>query len=160
MSEKSTGTTSYTLHPIGTVHRLGSSVELHIKPEYRPALATLDKFSHVIVLWWVNGMDTEEYRSKLQCRPPYAAEHLTGVFACRAEYRPNPIALTPCKILGIDEEKGIIRIANIDALDGSPLLDLKAYFPVMDRVQDPHIPDWLEGWPEWLPDGGIGLEYD
>jgi len=51
-----------------------------------------------------------------------------------------------------------VRLRNIDALDGSPVLDLKAYFPVVDRVQDAHIPGYLTGWPEWLPESGIGLE--
>ncbi len=102
-------------------------------------------------------MDTEEFRGMLQCKPPYAEEHLTGVFATRAEYRPNPVALTTCKILAVDEQEGILTIANIDAYDGTPVVDLKAYFPVCDRVQDVRIPAWLAGWPDWMPDEGLGF---
>ena len=36
--------------------------------------------------------------------------------------------------------------------------DLKAYFPVCDRVKESHIPEWLSDWPEWMPETGIGLE--
>jgi len=149
---------TYTLHPVGIIRQKDTHAELQIELPFRPGLASLSEFSHVIVLWWVHGLDNEEFRTRLQCQPPYAAGHLTGVFACRAEYRPNPIALTPCRILSVDEAQGIVRIAAIDALDGSPLLDLKAYFPVLDRVQHVQLPNWLQDWPEWQPEEGIGLE--
>jgi len=48
-------------------------------------------------------------------------------------------------------------VQNIDALDGTPVIDLKAYFPVSDRVKDARLPDWLVGWPEWFPEEGLGL---
>ena len=148
---------SYNVHPIGYVRRLEGEIRLEILETYRPGLKQLDQFSHVIVFWWADKMDTEEFRSKTQCRPPYAEEHLTGVFATRAEYRPNPVALTTCKILAVDEQNGILNIANIDAFDGTPIIDLKAYFPVCDRVQEVCIPDWLAGWPDWMPDDGLGF---
>ena len=151
--------TDYVVHAIGYVRRKGDEVHLEILEPYRPALTQLEHFSHVIVLWWAHKEDTEESRSKMQCHPPYAPSKLTGVFACRAEYRPNPIAVTTCKISEVDEAKGIVDIYDIDALDGTPVLDLKGYFPVCDRVKEPRIPDWLEGWPEWMPDEGLGLEY-
>lgn len=158
MNEKKSAFETYTLRPIGTIQRAGSHVDLVLEEAYRPGLASLGGFSHVIVLWWVHGFDNDEFRSRLQCQPPYAEGHLTGVFACRAEYRPNPVALTPCRILNVDEKRGIVRVQNIDAVDGSPLLDLKAYFPVLDRVRDARLPDYLKGWPEWQPETGIGLE--
>ena len=148
---------SYHVHPIGYVRRLEDEIQLQVLEPYRPGLKQLEHFSHVIVLWWADQMDTEEFRSMMQCNPPYAEEHLTGVFATRAEYRPNPVALTTCKILAVDEQEGILTIANIDAYDGTPVVDLKAYFPVCDRVQDVHIPDWLAGWPDWMPDEGLGF---
>lgn len=49
---------------------------------------------------------------------------MTGVFATRAEYRPNPIAMTTCKILKVDEVKGIVTVADIDAYNGTPIIDL------------------------------------
>jgi tRNA-Thr(GGU) m(6)t(6)A37 methyltransferase TsaA len=148
----------YQVHPIGTIRRNGDEVDLHIQEAYRPALKQLDHFSHVMVFWWADRFDNDEWRSRLQSRPPYAEEHLTGVFATRAPYRPNPIAMTTCKLLDSDEKTGVVKVANIDAHDGTPIVDLKAYFPVCDRVQAPHIPPWLSDWPEWMPEEGMDLE--
>jgi len=58
----------------------------------------------------------------------------------------------------MDESAGSLVVDNIDALNGTPIVDLKAYFPVCDRVRDARIPAWLEDWPEWVPDEGLGLE--
>jgi len=148
----------YKVFPIGRIRRRKGHVDLEIAERFRPGLRMLDGFSHVIVIWWAHLVDDEESRAVLTCEPPYAEGHLTGVFACRAEYRPNPIALTPSRVLSVDEVGGVVRINDIDALDGSPVLDLKAYFPVVDRVRDARIPDHLEGWPEWLPEEGLGLD--
>jgi len=149
---------TFEIHAIGHVQRDGNSIQLEIMEPFRPALKQLDHFSHVVVFWWADHFDNEEYRTMLQCQPPYAEEKVTGVFATRSPYRPNPIAMTTCKLLDVDEENGIVRIADIDAFDGTQVIDLKAYFPVCDRVKTAHIPDWLEGWPAWMPDNGIGLE--
>ena len=152
------GREAFSVYPIGHVRRMEGHVDLEIDEPFRPALKQLEKFSHVIVVWWGDQVDQEEARTLLTCEPPYAEGHLTGVFACRAEYRPNLIALTPCKVLSVDEEEGVVRVNDVDALDGSPIIDLKAYFPVLDRVRDAHIPDYLVEWPKWLPEDGIGLD--
>lgn len=145
---------TYEMHPIGYVRGGGEgSGSLEILEPFRPALKQLDQFSHVIVVWWADRNDTPEARSLLQCNPPYAEDKCTGVFACRAEYRPNPVALTVCQILSVDEATGRVELPYIDADDGTPIVDLKAYFPICDRVRDAHIPEWLSGWPEWVEDG-------
>jgi tRNA-Thr(GGU) m(6)t(6)A37 methyltransferase TsaA len=120
-------------------------------------LKQLDRFSHVMIFWWADKHDNAKSRGALQCEPPYAKGKVTGVFATRAEYRPNPIAMTTCKILKADEKSGIVEVADIDAFDGTPVVDLKAYFPVCDRVKEARIPEWLLDWPEWMPEEGIGL---
>jgi tRNA-Thr(GGU) m(6)t(6)A37 methyltransferase TsaA len=148
----------YQVRPIGRVRRNGDGITLEIDEAYRPALLQLDEFTHVVVLWWADRLDAEEYRTQLQTRPPYAEEHLTGIFATRAPYRPNPIGITTCRVLDMDWEQGVLRVADIDAHDGTPIVDLKAYFPVCDRVREAHIPAWLADWPEWMPDDGLGLE--
>ena len=148
------------LRPIGAVRRSGDRVWLAVDDPYRPALAEVDRFSHIIVLWWVSGHDNEESRSILQTELPYAPDVTAGVFACRAEYRPNPIAITTCQVGSVDIEAGIVEIGAIDAYDGSPLLDIKPYIGVVDRVEDITVPDWFAGWPEWMPQEGIGLYED
>ncbi len=149
---------TYQIRPIGYVRRTKRGIHLEIGKPFCPALKELDQFSHVVVFWWANQFDNTEGRNILQCKPPYAAERLTGIFATRSPLRPNPIAMTTCKLLGVDEDNGSVRIADIDAADGTPVVDLKAYFPVCDRVKQVHIPEWLSGWPEWMPDQGIGLQ--
>jgi tRNA-Thr(GGU) m(6)t(6)A37 methyltransferase TsaA len=144
--------------PIGRVRRDDDAVVLAIDAPFRPALKQLGHFSHVMVFWWADQFDRDEYRQMLQTDPPYAQGHLTGVFATRAPYRPNPVAMTTCPIVDVDEEAGLVRVSNLDAFDGTRIVDLKAYFPVCDRVETAHIPDWLEGWPEWMPEAGIDLE--
>lgn len=143
-----------TLYPVGAVYCTEEGVYLQIDEPYRPALHGLEHFSHVIVLWWAHFHDNDRSRTMLQTRPPYASGRAMGVFATRAEYRPNPIAITTCRLLEVIEESGVVRLAEIDALDGSPVLDLKAYFPVCDRVREARIPAWLSDWPEWLPEEG------
>lgn len=148
---------TYHIHPVGYVRRSGDGVFVEILEPFRPALRQLDHFSHVMVFWWADRHDNLKSRSIMQTEPPYAAGRITGVFATRAEYRPNPIALTTCKLVMLDEKKGIVQVEEIDAIDGTPVVDIKAYFPVCDRVKAASIPDWLSDWPEWMPDEGLGL---
>lgn len=105
----------------------------------------------------MSGHDNPDSRSVNLTELPYAPGVKAGVFACRAEYRPNPIAITTCKLLSLDEDAGLVEIAAIDAYDNTPLLDIKPYIGVVDGVEKIKVPDWYEGWPEWMPDEGIGL---
>lgn len=150
-------TSTYQVSPIGYIRRTEGEIILDILEPFRTGLKQLDHFSHVIVLWWADRHDNKKSRGILQTEPPYAQGKITGVFACRSEYRPNPIALSTCKMLAIYQEGGILKIAEIDAIDGTPILDLKAYFPVCDRVKEAQIPEWLSDWPEWMPEEGLGL---
>jgi tRNA-Thr(GGU) m(6)t(6)A37 methyltransferase TsaA len=145
------------MFPIGYVRRRENRIILEVMEPYRPAMKQLDQFTHIMIFWWADKHDNEKSRSIMQTEPPYAKGKITGVFATRAEYRPNPIAMTTCKILKVDETNGIIEVTDIDAYDGTPIVDLKAYFPVCDRVKEARIPKWLSDWPEWMPEQGIGL---
>jgi tRNA-Thr(GGU) m(6)t(6)A37 methyltransferase TsaA len=148
---------NFQLIPIGHISRGEDEFKLHLDETYRPALKQLDRFSHVQVLWWADKHDNKNSRTTMQCELPYAPGETAGVFACRSEYRPNPIAVTVCEIISIDEESGIVELTNIDAFDKTPLLDLKPYIPVVDRVQEVKTPDWYAEWPEWFPAEGIGI---
>jgi tRNA-Thr(GGU) m(6)t(6)A37 methyltransferase TsaA len=141
----------YEISPIGYVRKKGMKTSLEIIDKYVPGLRGLNNFSHVLVFWWANKIEDTEYRDRLQIYPPYSLDRLTGVFATRAEYRPNPIAITTCKIEDINEKEGIVHVSNIDADDETPIIDLKAYFPSFERVKEPKIPIWLSFlWPEWM----------
>lgn len=148
----------YQIEPIGYIRRVEGEITIDLLEPYRAGLQQIGFFSHVMVLWWANRHDNPEHRAVLDTVPPYAPDMVTGIFATRASYRPNPVGLTTCTILDVDEEQGTITVADIDAFDGTPVIDLKAYFPVCDRVREAYIAPWLEGWPEWMPDAGLGLE--
>ncbi len=149
---------TFQVYAIGRVRREEEVVVLEIDAPFRPALKDLDHFSHVMVFWWADEFDTEEDRARLHINPPYAPDRSTGVFATRSPFRPNPIAVTTCPLISLDEGAGRLIVTGIDALDGTRILDLKAYFPICDRVQEVRMPEWLTGWPEWMPEIGTVLQ--
>jgi len=71
-----------------------------------------------------------------------------GVFATRAPRRPNPIGISVVRLLGIDGN--VLRVRDIDIVNGTPLLDLKPYVPDFD-VRDADRIGWLEGNVRRLP---------
>lgn len=150
------------LNPIGYVKIEGnepmiSKYNIKVLKSFRPALKELDKFSHVMVFWWAHQNDDTRIRNSKQVLttvPPYGENTPeTGIFSTRSEFRPNPLALTTCKILNLNLQNGILEVAGIDAIDGSPVVDLKAYFPICDRIRDCYIAPWLKDWPEWQEEG-------
>jgi len=134
---------SFELYPVGRIQRKGKVVSLNIFKKYTDALMGLDGFSHIFVLYWFDRNDTPEKRNILQVHPRGNKKNpLTGVFACRVPVRPNLIALSLCRILSVRDN--IVYIENIDALNNSPILDIKPYIPQIDhKVKDVHLPDWL-----------------
>lgn len=142
----------YQIYPIGYARQSEMGYQLEILEPFRPALEHLDKFSHVKIYWWADQNDNEAARATLQAELPYAPGVTAGVFACRSEYRPNPILETVCFILDIDQENGVVSLPWIDALDGTPVIDLKPYIPISDRVRDVNVPEWLSMLPEWMED--------
>lgn len=145
--------TTFNVQSIGTVRADATGFSLHIGEEFRPALQELDGFSHVNVLWWCHHLDDPIYRQMMVADKPYVlGPDTVGVFATRSPARPNPIALTAVPVLSIDQEAGVIRVAYIDAEDGSPVLDLKPYLPAVDRIRTTSSPAWCADWPEWYED--------
>jgi tRNA-Thr(GGU) m(6)t(6)A37 methyltransferase TsaA len=136
---------SYTVNPIGFVRKDESSNYLEILPKYWEATTHLDLFSHAIVLWWIDGMDTPETRSTVLANPPRNKGPIpSGIFSCRSPARPNPIGHTILKILGLEPADNRIRIDHMDANDGSPILDIKPYLPSSDRVENAKVASWFE----------------
>lgn len=105
---------------------------LEIFEPYLPALLDVEQCSHLIVLYWQDRGN----RDVLQNRTPWGPE-THGVFATRSPNRPNPIGLCVVKLL---ERKGrYLKVTWMDALDGSPLLDIKPYSSGIDSVPDARI---------------------
>ena len=141
----------YPLYPIGQIRVDGEGMFIAVDPAYLPGLQGLDGFSHLQIFWWFSGCDDAQSRQTLECEKPYThAPDVLGVFATRSPARPNPIALSLVQVIGIDYDKGLIRVPYIDANDGSPLLDIKPYTPSMERIETPGVPAWCAHWPRSL----------
>ena len=98
---------------------------IDVDSRYGEGLKDLETSSHVIVLYW---MDRAPRNLVLQ-RPRHYGE-TRGVFALRSPARPNPIALSVAELIRIDGPR--LEVRGLDCLDGTPLLDLKPYFPSTD----------------------------
>jgi tRNA-Thr(GGU) m(6)t(6)A37 methyltransferase TsaA len=93
---------------------------------YRDGLAGLEGFSHLILFYWMHDAPPSE----LVFTPPFDTEP-RGVFATRAPWRPNPIAMSVVAFDGFDGP-GRLRVRNLDCLSGTPLLDIKPYLVTTD----------------------------
>lgn len=147
--------THLTLSPIGVVRAEGGAFRLEVAPPYRPALAGLEGFSHLQILWWFSGCEDARSRASRTEEAPYRrGPALLGTFATRSPRRPNPIALSCAGVLGIDRERGVLVLDYLDAEDGSPVLDIKPYLPSLDRVAAPDVPGWCAHWPASVEESG------
>lgn len=134
--------TEFSIYPVGVVRKKEDSAWIEIFEEYRGALLGLEGFSHVHVLFWFHVNDSPENRRILQVHPRRdPAKPLTGVFATHSPRRPNLIGLTRCRIEAI--EGNVLRIDAIDALDGSPVIDIKCFIPDLAVLTDVRTPDWV-----------------
>ena len=134
---------SFRLTPIGYIKKEGDKAYLEVLPQFAPALLGLEGFTHLWVLYWFHGNDRPAARAVLQVHPRRdLANPLTGVFACRAPERPNPLGLTACRILKITGN--LLEVAGLDARDGSPIVDLKPYIPQGDSIPEAATPEWVQ----------------
>jgi tRNA (adenine37-N6)-methyltransferase len=134
---------SFTVQPIGHVKIADGRTQIVLDKKYQPGLLGLGGWSHVQVIWWFDKNDTPQRRSILQVHPRGDQDNpLTGVFACRAPFRPNLIALSLCKVVSVKDN--VVQIEKIDADDGTPVLDLKPYAPGQDSASDVKVPKWAK----------------
>ncbi len=99
---------------------------VHVDPVFREGLASLDGFSHLILVYWLDQAPPP----KLSFTPPFDTTP-RGVFATRAPFRPNPIGLSVVAFDGF-AEPGVLQVRFLDCVDGTPLLDIKPYLPTTD----------------------------
>jgi tRNA (Thr-GGU) A37 N-methylase len=67
---------------------------------------------------------------------------LIGIFAQRAKHRPNPIGITSVQIVSVQENS--LKVRGLDAIDGTPVLDIKPYFPIYDLKDTATTPQWVD----------------
>ncbi len=106
--------------PKGCGARHEAEGTLEVLPEFEPGLTDIEGFSHLYVVW---VFDRAEGYELVGTPPTDSKPH--GVFATRSPRRPNPIGLTVVRLLGRAGCK--LRVAGVDMLDGTPILDIKPY---------------------------------
>jgi len=136
--------------PIGTVENAvtekidtgwGQQVSrIVLQPEYAGGLRGLGEFSHALVLCWLH--EARYQKDKHLCRRPQGRAELApvGIFAQRTKDRPCPIGVTAVEIVSVEET--VLTVRGLDAIDGTPVLDIKPYFPAFDR-RDATVPAWV-----------------
>jgi tRNA-Thr(GGU) m(6)t(6)A37 methyltransferase TsaA len=115
--------------------------EIRLRPEFAPGLAGLDGFSHALIVFLMHEARFE-VESHLVRRPRDREDMpLLGIFAQRAKHRPNPIGVTAARIVRV--EAASLVVEGLDAIDGTPVLDLKPHVPVFDAPGNPRVPEWM-----------------
>jgi len=110
---------------------------IQVAPDYAKLLGGLTGYSHIIVLFWVHKAN-EWKMPKGHGRPAGVK-----VFATRMPRRPNPIGLSVVELLGFSTRTGEVVVKGLDALDGTPVLDIKPYIPDFDSCPTATIPPWV-----------------
>ncbi|MFH0914235.1 MAG: tRNA (N6-threonylcarbamoyladenosine(37)-N6)-methyltransferase TrmO [Chloroflexota bacterium] len=138
-----------TLRPIGVVRNgIGQRPEggwkkvvseLILDPALGEALDSLEEFSHIILLYWMHQGQPENLTLKIH---PMGKRELplVGRLATRSPHRPNPVGASVVRLLG--RRGNVLRVEGLDALDGTPVIDIKPYLPD-DSVKDARVPSWV-----------------
>ena len=133
---------SFQIFPVGAVSKKEEETWIEIFEPYSEALLGLEGFSHILVFFWFHENDTTDRRKTLRVHPRGDKKNpLSGVFATHSPLRPNLIGLTLCKIKLIRDNR--IEIEDIDAFDGTPVIDVKCYIPSSPAESDIRLPDWV-----------------
>ncbi len=140
-----------TYHPIGIVHSpykesSGTPIQpymapdvvgtVEILPEYAEGLKDIEGFSHIYLICHLDR--TKAWTPHVV---PYLETEERGIFACRSPARPNSIGLSLVRL--IERKSNILRIAEIDILDGTPVLDVKPFVSDFDTRSDTQT-GWYE----------------
>jgi tRNA-Thr(GGU) m(6)t(6)A37 methyltransferase TsaA len=141
-----------TIRPIGIIHTPflqsqgtpiqssvagGSEGIVELMPEFAAGLRDLAGFDRV----WLLYLFHRSQDARLMVRP-YLDSQERGVFATRSPARPNGIGMSSVRLLAVEDHR--LRVADVDMLDGTPLLDIKPYVPSFDHFQVTRI-GWYEG---------------
>jgi tRNA-Thr(GGU) m(6)t(6)A37 methyltransferase TsaA len=107
---------------------------IDLDPRWEQALTGITTCTHLLVLYWM-----DRARRDLVLQAPRHYREPRGTFALRSPVRPNPVAASVVRLVGLDGTR--LSVVGLDCLDGTPLIDLKPYFASTDAV-----PDAVVGW--------------
>ena len=139
------------LRPIGYVSNAvrekkddfwGDSIStITLKEEFRGGLTGLQEFSHAIILCYLDKACYKPEKHLLR-RPRNRADMpILGIFSQRTKDHPNQIGVTTAEILGVSD--ATLTVNGLDAIDGTPVLDIKPYFPAFDQ-REARTPEWVD----------------
>jgi tRNA-Thr(GGU) m(6)t(6)A37 methyltransferase TsaA len=142
------------LRPIGFVHStrkgieddhwdaVAAHVELDAAQFAAEALAGLDTFSHVEVVFLMDRVEASKIERAARHPRNNAAWPKIGIFAQRGKNRPNRIGTTICRIVRL--EGLALHLEGLDAIDGTPVLDLKPWVAQFGPRGDVRQPEWMD----------------
>lgn len=105
----------------------GPTARIEIDAAFRGALDGLALGAEILVFTWMHLAERDRLKARARGNPD---NPLQGVFALRSPHRPNPIGLHQVRIVSLDEERGMLDVFPLEALDGTPVVDIK---PVLER---------------------------
>lgn len=101
----------------------------------------IEGFSHILVLYWPH-LVAPNRRNLLKLHPMGRKDiPRQGVFATCSPARPNPVLVTAVRLL--ERNGNVLRVQGLEAVDGSPIVDIKPYNPRYYRVESPVVPEWM-----------------
>ncbi|MBE6764499.1 MAG: tRNA (N6-threonylcarbamoyladenosine(37)-N6)-methyltransferase TrmO [Ruminococcaceae bacterium] len=116
--------------------------QIILDEKYRGGLSGLEDFSHAVIVYYLDkaNFDIEKHLT----RKPQNREDmpLVGIFSQRAKDRPNRLAMTAVSIVSVEEDRLTVR--GLDAIDSTPVIDIKPYYPMYDCKNDARVPEWVE----------------
>lgn len=144
--------TGFTITPIGVVRSTRSEAEddrwdaetatIELVPPFDArALQGLDAFSHCVVVY---VFDRASWDASRMARHPRGNPEWpeVGIFAQRAKDRPNRLGVTTCAVRGVDGT--VLRVEGLDAIDGTPVVDIKPHLREFGPRGDVHQPRWAD----------------
>lgn len=116
--------------------------DLIFRDDLLDALDGIEGFSHVLVVFYLHEVPEEE-RTTGRIHPRGDVDiPERGVLATRSQRRPNGIGVSVVPLLR--RRHNILRVQGLDAINGTPILDIKPYVPHYDSVSDARLPDWAK----------------
>jgi tRNA-Thr(GGU) m(6)t(6)A37 methyltransferase TsaA len=115
--------------------------EIIINKEYVDCLDGIEDFSHIIIFFWTHKIP-ENARQIKKVHPAGLKEMpIKGIFATRSPVRPNPICKTTVKLI---QRKGATLVVDgLDAIDNTPVIDIKPHIPFYDSPLNVKLADWM-----------------
>jgi tRNA-Thr(GGU) m(6)t(6)A37 methyltransferase TsaA len=112
--------------------------EIEFEPGLTEALDGLERFSHIIVMFWMSLLESRDIRLKIHPGGETSLPQV-GLFATRTPRRPNPIGKTTVRL--IERRGNVLKVMGLDAVSGTPVIDIKPYVPKHDCPTDAEVSD-------------------